>query len=365
MMQILRYQVRFTTPAFLGNAEQSGQWRTPPFKALLRQWWRVVVAPDVDYCHDKVRREEAQIFGHAWLKGDKNVKGEAVHARKSRVQIRLDRWTAGKETQAVWGERDLHKVKHPEVRRPIGPLLYLGYGPLGTKKVPGPKGGTDYATVLKKNAVIQADEGAVLSIAAPEEYMPRLETALALMNAYGTLGGRSRNGWGSIDLSALDGSAMNPDTSRFLRNWRKALDFDWPHALGQDDRPLVWQTKEAHSDWESIMRALAVCKIALRTAFKFPLRPPPHQTPQARHWLSYPVTPRHTVKAWKNKRLPNSLRFKVRRDTDGKLRGVIFHVPCLPPEEFCPHPHRQAIEQVWQHVHNSLDSNKQFERVKW
>jgi CRISPR-associated protein Cmr1 len=31
------YVLRFCTPAFLGNAEQSGQWRTPPFKAQLRQ----------------------------------------------------------------------------------------------------------------------------------------------------------------------------------------------------------------------------------------------------------------------------------------------------------------------------------------
>ena len=31
------FQVKFLTPAFLGNAEQDGQWRTPPFKALLRQ----------------------------------------------------------------------------------------------------------------------------------------------------------------------------------------------------------------------------------------------------------------------------------------------------------------------------------------
>ena len=41
-MNKLEYQVRFLTPAFLGNAEQGGQWRTPPFKALLRHWWRVV-----------------------------------------------------------------------------------------------------------------------------------------------------------------------------------------------------------------------------------------------------------------------------------------------------------------------------------
>ncbi|MCE2461531.1 MAG: hypothetical protein J4F38_12235 [Pseudomonadales bacterium] len=43
-MRQMKYEVKFLTPAFLGNAEQSGQWRTPPFKALLRQWWRVAVA---------------------------------------------------------------------------------------------------------------------------------------------------------------------------------------------------------------------------------------------------------------------------------------------------------------------------------
>ena len=40
------YHLTFNTPAFLGNAEQAGQWRTPPIKALLRQWWRVVYAAE-------------------------------------------------------------------------------------------------------------------------------------------------------------------------------------------------------------------------------------------------------------------------------------------------------------------------------
>ncbi len=43
-MRQMKYRIEFLTPAFLGNAEQSGQWRAPPFKALLRQWWRVVWA---------------------------------------------------------------------------------------------------------------------------------------------------------------------------------------------------------------------------------------------------------------------------------------------------------------------------------
>ena len=42
----LTYRVSFNTPAFLGNAEQQGQWRTPPIKALIRQWWRVAYAAE-------------------------------------------------------------------------------------------------------------------------------------------------------------------------------------------------------------------------------------------------------------------------------------------------------------------------------
>ncbi|NBY27683.1 MAG: hypothetical protein EBQ71_11845 [Betaproteobacteria bacterium] len=45
-MRELTHQVSFNTPAFLGNAEQQDQWRTPPLKAMLRQWWRMVKAAD-------------------------------------------------------------------------------------------------------------------------------------------------------------------------------------------------------------------------------------------------------------------------------------------------------------------------------
>ena len=45
-MRELTYQVSFNTPTFLGNAEQQDQWRTPTFKAMLRQWWRMVKAAD-------------------------------------------------------------------------------------------------------------------------------------------------------------------------------------------------------------------------------------------------------------------------------------------------------------------------------
>ena len=139
------------------------------------------------------------------------------------------------------------------LRQPIGPLLYLGYGPLETQKQCKQSGGPEYATVLKQNAAIQSEETATLSIAAPESAVHDILAALALMNAYGTAGGRSRNGWGSFTINPLDdsssldagiGSAREDRRTlcllRFSRPWREALTLDWPHAIGKDDSgPLV------------------------------------------------------------------------------------------------------------------------------
>ena len=360
MMKTLRYQMRFTTPAFLGNAKQSGQWRTPPFKALLRQWWRVVwAAGGGDGFRSDVaamRRDEGRLFGNAWLEDD---------FRKSAVRLRLSRWDAGE--MASWQGQERPTVFHPEVERTqrrIGPHAYLGYGPLDGR------GGTRFAQ--KGNAAIQAGESADLSIAAPDDHIDEIRAALALMNAYGTVGGRSRNGWGSLAIEPLDDSPTldsclkstrdrqaTSDHHRFVRPWRDALKRDWPHAIGKDDtKPLVWQTTRLYDDWNAAMRDLAILKIALRTMFVFPNERSPHPRhprPLERRWLSYPIT-NHVTSAWnRNLRLPNSLRFKVRPDQEipNRLRAVIFHVPCRPPKEFKPDD--RALRNVWETTHQLLD----------
>jgi CRISPR-associated protein Cmr1 len=328
--------VRFVGPAFLGNAEQRGQWRTPPFKALLRQWWRVAYAADHRFSMAVKRMHDAEghLFGAAADIGGSN---------RSRVRIRLDRWDSG--SLKSW--QPLGNVSHPEVGQ-IDSGLYLGYGPLTSR------------TALKSGAAIQAGESATLRIAlTPEvgdEDSAHVAKALGLINLYGTLGGRSRNGWGSFILEPLGASPKLPLSldATVLRPWRAALGLDWPHAIGQDPKgALIWHT-EAFPDWKTAMRRLAQIKIGLRTQFKFLDEKPPHRRPTERHWLSYPVT-RHAVAQWGNKRLPNSLRFKLRRDSrdPARLRGVVFHVPCLPPPDF--NPSQEAIVSVWQRVHQFLD----------
>lgn len=185
-----------------------------------------------------------------------------------------------------------------------------------------------------------------------------MDTALWLMDRYGTLGGRSCNGWGSFCLKPIGGTPTlaGPLDSHLVSDWKHALALDWPHAIGlSDGRPLVWNTGP-HADWSALMKKLAELKIGLRTQFRF-TSGKDAQSPEDRHWLSYPVT-NHSVRAWRapgkgDFRLPNSLRFKVRESQDGKLHGVIVHVPCLPPAQFSPD--RKAVEIVWNRVHGLLD----------
>ncbi len=334
MMQKLEYRVSFTTPAFLGNAEQSGQWRTPPFKALLRQWWRVAYAAEHGFPRDTraMRHAEGLLFGSA-ADGSGN---------RSLVRIRLDRWSKG--TLSRW--ESLPKVVHPEVNAPVDSGLYLAFGPVVL-----PRG--QHQPALKSNAAIQAGEAASLSLAFPSEHVRLIGTALTLMDHYGTGGGRSRNGWGSFSLTPREGTpALQGEVP--LRTWQDALDLDWPHAIGRDERgPLIWQTEPSSDGWKALMSQLAVIKIALRTQFPFTTGKNA-ASPEARHWLSYPVT-NHNVASWRQARLPNSLRFKARPTSDGKLVGVIFHVPCRPPPLFRPDP--GAIERVWQQVHSHLDQS--------
>jgi CRISPR-associated protein Cmr1 len=189
----LSYTVRFLCPAFLGNAEQSGQWRTPPFKALLRQWWRVAYAADHGFNVDltAMRRAEGELFGVA---ADRE-------SNRSCARIRLDRWDVG--TLNIWQSQASMSVWHPEVGhngQRVGGDLYLGYGPLNYDKA-------KRATVLKASAAIQSGETAVLRVAlAPnvsKTDSDRIIMAIALINMYGCLGGRSRNGWGSFMLNSM------------------------------------------------------------------------------------------------------------------------------------------------------------------
>ncbi len=336
-MQILRYKVEFLTPAFLGDASQSGRWRTPPFKALLRQFWRMAYFEQIgvaDWQLASMRASEAKLFGTA-------ADGEGA-SNRSALRLRLSTWQEGK--LKAW--QSLETVMHPEVKFPVAADLYMGYGPVTL-----PRGARQ--AVLKSAAAIQEGERAELSIAAPTGHVTLIQRALALMHSYGTLGGRSRNGWGSLNLEPLDAaSQLNLQRRAESCDWKQGLQMDWAHALGHNERGALEWRSTPQRDWRAAMTLAAQLKIGLRCQFLFSTGHT--QQPELRHWLSYPVT-NHSVAAWdKNARLPNSLRFKLRRNAEGALHVAVFHLPCRPIAAF--QPQAVALEKVWSGVHQMLDA---------
>ncbi len=359
-MHELRYRLSFNTPAFLGNAQQQGQWRTPPIKALLRQWWRVVKAKELGYDVAKLLEEEKKLFGVAGEKGSS--------IGQSRVRFRLEHWQAGRE-KVPQGEH----VAHREVpAKRVAANLYLGYGPLTTRAA---------RDALPPSAVGAREAENVLRIMLARQVEPtqlgEVSQAIELAAWFGGLGSRSRNGFGSMHWEAIDGTAalrplsinnLPPVTVEFT----EALRRDWPHGIGLDLRgqPLIWRTKNLHKDWLGAMKQLAIAKIELRTSpfFEFSSGSKAgHPNPLPRHILAYPAGGQHSVDlpGWsRGGRMANQLRLRVLRE-EGGFRGIICHLPCGVPNHMRSVVRSMPDERkVWSVVHSVMDDNRDLVRLE-
>jgi len=327
LMKKRTYTVRFVTPAFLGNANQDGQWRTPPFKHLLREWWRVAWALENDPAKwEEMRNVEGRLLGHAWLKDDRNERGQKVSARRSQVRMRLDPWADGTM------EKMPSTKPVGDGRNAVASHLYLGYGPVNS------------AAELEMSHPLDPDrDQASFTLAWPEMWPGAefIELALVFIHAYGTVGGRSRNGWGSVafhpsPLEQVDGKATPP-----LRDWRECLRQQWAHAIGSDGKgPLIWRT-ETRRDWKAVIEELAAIRKRVNSLAK---------RHGQREVLNQPV-------AGRCKRVPSNLRFKVREDGNGGCFGVVFHMPFLPPGVDA-----KAAVRTWPQVHDFLDDHDVLQR---
>lgn len=344
----LKYRLSFNTPAFLGNAEQQAQWRTPPIKALIRQWWRVVKAPQVEYDHRRLLDAENRLFGAAGE--DQQPWG------RSKVILRLDHWSTG-TLMPPKGEF----VEHRESPvKKVAANTYLGYGPIGANKDRTALDPAKAQNVLRLR-VLERD--------AEQEVM----RAINLAAWFGGLGSRSRNALGSLHWAADGDTPMiEPLTPQGLQgvsvDYSRALKMDWPHAVGTDGSGcLIWWTRR-HRDWMSVMKELARLKIELRTSKFFEFTSggnSGHPQPLARHVLAYPAGGKHPVGAsgWgKDGRMANQLRLRVHKDGDG-CRGLIVHVPCGVPSHMRSSVRLPDEQLVWATVHRFFDNRQELTRL--
>lgn len=363
-MKKLEYRVTFTTPAFLGNAEQEAQWRTPPFKALLRQWWRVAGAKGHGYGHGPLREEEGDLFGNAWLTDNAG----RPRFRRSRIGLRLDHWGGGGLASQAWPGGPMESVvTTADGKGSVRADVYLGFGPV----LPPSK--KEHRPSITIRGAIAPGKDAVLGLLAEEPQ--DLFESLQLLAWFGTLGSRSRNGWGSLSLAALNSAPQvtpipAPDDALIAaigRDWQQCLDCDWPHALGTDSgKPLIWVTRP-YEHWRNAMGALANVRVEIRRVAKMFVGP---DRIGGIHLLGYPAGGKWELPELKKgrparddeeARLATQLRFKVCAIQEG-LVGVVFHLPHRFPDAL--KDRLSAAQQrwiaanqgqVWADIHKALN----------
>jgi CRISPR-associated protein Cmr1 len=349
-MQELVYQLSFVTPAFLGNAEQQAQWRTPPIKALIRQWWRVAKARGQSIDLRELRRAEATLFGVA---ADRS--GE--DSRRSWLRLRLRHWNLGTLDNAKWPRKEIGSLAVGQGFIPAD--VYIGYGPVlaASRQANRPQptlGRTAIAPETPNELRLALDRRA------SDEQRAELRATLSLCQWFGTLGSRSRNGWGSLCLAA-EGLSRLPSAAAlepYLRPLAECFDTDWAHAIGKDSRgALVWSGAPL-KNWREAVLALAQTRLAVRAAAK---RLGRNHAISANQLIAYPVT-KSGNEAWGTReRFASPLRLKVHKTTQG-LVPMAVHLPCALPSDLLAKLDgsdqrwvRENQLAVWQAVHQELD----------
>jgi len=320
------------TPMFLGNADQDAQLRASPFKGLLRYWWRVAHGTRYD-SPQALLAAENDLFGSAGSDDDKKNCG------KSRIGVSVTPVSGMETTTKPFSSPG--NVDHPECENThhrVNPLNYLaGMGLIHFKKG-------------IQHSYFPSGATFTWTLNVPHDRRDELETVLKLIQLFGAIGSRCRNGWGCFSWPGTRPGSLA------VQKWENAFSRDYPHCLGRDDRgDLFWRTRRSASSWEECMRELARVYISIRAGNREQDIPgldvTSGQRPD-RHLLGYPIT-NHNLKIWNNGRHGSALRLLVRRE-GADYRGFFLHLPHLYSKKMWPADKERQI-RIWQQVHTGLD----------
>ena len=175
-MQKADFCVEVLTPMFLGGASGNAELRAAPFKNAIRYWWRITRG---DIPHDELRDKEQELFG-----------GVTGKANRSLVDVVV---TGDVKTGEADQKDNIGEKQNTEANnRRVALSAYLGMGPV------------HFNGKYTKRRILPSEKFK-LSVSFPEDHSKRIIDTLSLFSAFGALGARSRNGWGSFDLQLKKG----------------------------------------------------------------------------------------------------------------------------------------------------------------
>ncbi len=330
MEQILKSEFSFVTPAFLGGAEQRAELRAPAFKSLLRYWWRIAVAKESGYNVEIIRSKEAQIFG--------SVFNQTLSSKVTVSVTEVEQLKIETKSPQNWSRKI-----DPSDRRSGDVVSYLGYGAYvgpgkfadGRSAFTPREGGT--RAVVQGTARIEIRDRGLNS-----EQLGELNRAMVLLANFGSVGNKSRNGFGSFYLADKTcaefyrdkGSAIKLASRSYLEtvNWPSSI------ALDENNQPCIWAT-ESDSNWLGIMQEYAKIKKNLYQFAKNRDRQPNGKAGRDMLGTHLP-------------RFPSQLHFVVHPTNPdfSRYRGTLIHIPVSKNEKIS-----QNEVSFWSDIYARLD----------
>lgn len=318
----LRFDVEFITPTFLGGADGNAEIRTAPFKNLLRRWWRIA---NGNLSPEELWQKESELFGST----EKNPKTGKTFG-KSKV---------------MFGILDSNNVRYINEKIDIGKdeytnlAMYAGYGSANS--------GKNYIAPKSRCSF-------VLTIPAKEELS--ITKTLFYIHLFGTLGSRSRNGFGSISIMPKN-FKFDPKLHFPLPvDFEKALSFNknYPFCVGKDKNGMLcWKTENCTS-WQEAFEITARIYHQLVVDLK---KDDKNYKTRWRNLLGY---------ATKNSRLPSQLILKIckfsSKNSNGILKdifyGQVFHLP-YSVDDWKKEDGNQL--EAWKFIHEWLDGESSLD----
>jgi CRISPR-associated protein Cmr1 len=311
LIKPIQCEIEFVTPAFLGGADQSAELRSPPFKAALRWWWRVLFG--AQYGAD-IFTQESKLFG--------STDGA------SKVRIEINGAGLMPQKKDTFNGTRINVVSKGKPFK-IDIIDYLAYGLYDYDR-------QQHKNVYRRNH-FSAGARFGINIYAPSDKKDEVAACLQALFAFGGVGSRSRNGFGSLHLikpSLI--SAYGVDLKQV-----KAQEYPTLNTASK-----LFETRQRFSQWNEALSEIAVAYRSAKSALE-----PRHQF-ETRGLLARPIEVRgeNIPNEIRKGRSPKQFIMHIAKTADGKFVGRILSLPIL----FYDKDKRSRYDAMIQKMHTEL-----------
>ncbi len=340
-MEKIIFNCETITPMFSAGADgRTPEIRVPEIKAAMRFWWR---ACNGHLSIEELRKKEAEIFGGSGEKEGKSSFSMRVTNLKKQIYEQLD-WdkdligTKENRKYMVQGTRNGQIIS-------VNLFNYLGFGALVEykkelyhrfdKNVLSRKG-------LACNTLFQ------LVVSYDKSHKKDIFEAFSLLNCFGALGAKSRNGFGRVVLKPETEIIANSNIEEFFKKIKNMSSLcSKPEFTAFSKEMSLFKTNNTWLTWHETLFEIGKIYRESRLAL------PDHKKWDVRQYLASPIiVDKKDVTELQLERHAKSYFMIISRESSS-YSGYILHLPYnfnIKPEKY------DKYEKAYQKMNNNIST---------